>query len=170
MERLPTEILGLVLTDVDGRSLLQLSLVSRSMRRFVEPYIYRDISLRLSDETRSAMRRNLTFKSPVSFTRLHSLIEKLTDDVVASENVSVLTLELCAENVECLSKQQQQLLSLIPCARKVSLSPPPLNLDLSHCKDLLHLEIDFEYYDYFRFNQKTWTAKYQHVSAFIKLL
>ena len=173
MERLPTEILALILTDVDERSILQLSLVSRSIRRFVELYIYRDVSLCLSDGTPDTRHRNLTFKGPVPFKRLHSLIEKLTDDVVASENVSILALELCAKNVECsvLSKQQQQLLSLIPCARKVSLSPPPFNLDLSHCKDLSHLELDFEYYGIFdHFCRKEWTAKYQHLCALTKLL
>ena len=144
MNRLPNEILDAIFAWLAENPLLQLSLVSCSMRALVEPFIYRNLSMTLVSPFN---------KGRKPFTRVmylwNRLVEKLSRNDAAASNVSSLSINIKTIRAHRVFEEQSRLLTLLPCLDSVNLGPPPANLDLTYCTMLSHSRVDFRHYSKF---------------------
>ena len=137
MDRLPNEILDVILAQLAEKPLLQLSLVSRSMRALVKPCIYRDISLTLAPPFK---------KDKLPYTRVRdlfgALVETMANDCVAANSVRSLSINILTKRARRVFDDHERLTIHLRDLRSAHFSPPPSNLWLVHCTMLSHLSID----------------------------
>ncbi|MCJ1411550.1 hypothetical protein MMC19_005640 [Ptychographa xylographoides] len=144
--QIPTEILGDILSYISNNSqLAQIALVSRRFRDLVQPLLYRSINLQLRCPVSSRHERDDAQKTG----NLHlffGLVDTFTKNPHLRSCVTKLHLSASHHPYDVAFSGHAQLISILPALRDVSLTPPPIDLDLSTCTQLESLSLNFSEY------------------------
>lgn len=140
---LPAEILSDVLSYLPRDShLVQIALVSKRFKDLVEPYHYQSVTLKLlPPENYQGL-----ILEPGNLDRFYRLAKHLTQGPNLCRSVVALCLSVSPRSFQNAFNDQDQLITLLPSLKELTVNPPPPHLNLSTSKRLEILRLDFYNY------------------------
>lgn len=140
---LPTKILNEIVSHLPQNSyLIQIALVSKLFKDLVEPFLYRSISLTLSCSWNTAKGLTTDHRDRC-FVRL---VENLTRYPYLRQFVVTFRLLVVHHSFLKTFNDHDQLITLLPSLKELTVNPPPPHLSLPTFKRLEILNFDFSDY------------------------